>query len=262
MNRTMLHAGRWLVVIVTLGWSLVSRAADLLPPDRPMAEVIDHYIDAKLKQAGVTPAPQAEETTLVRRLTLDMNGRIPGPGEVRAYLESTDPQKRVQLVQRLMASPWYVRHAATEFNTMLRGRYLNGPDLRRYLLVALEENRPWNQMLNEMLGGAQDPQKPEAFVLRRLKDQDVLTRDVSSIFFGINITCCQCHTHPYVDTLPQDYFFGMKAFFSRSYDFHGRLLEKHRGADRGRFAVRRRRAAARRGCYGRRNWLRRCPKFG
>ena len=229
MNRTMLHAGRWLVVIVTLGWSLVSRAADLLPPDRPMAEVIDHYIDAKLKQACVTPAPQAEEATLVRRLTLDLNGRIPGPGEVRAYLESTDPQKWAQLVQRLMASPWYVRHAATEFNTMLRGRYLDGPDLRRYLLVALEENRPWNQMLHEIMGGTEDPQNPEAFVLRRLKDRDVLTRDVSSIFFGINITCCQCHTHPYVDTLSQDYFFGMKAFFSRSYDFHGRLLEKQYG---------------------------------
>jgi hypothetical protein len=55
------------------------------------------------------------------------------------------------------------------------------------------------------------------------------------MFFGINITCCQCHTHPYVDTLSQDYFFGMKAFFSRSYEFQGKLFEKQFGATKVQF---------------------------
>lgn len=226
MNRFILHAGSWLAVMLCFGWSLPSQAAELLPPDRPLAEVIDHYINAKLKQAGVTPSPQADEGTLVRRLHLDLAGRIPMPDEVQAYLESKDPQKRAQLVERLMASPWYVRHATTEFNTLLRGPELAGPDLRPYLLVALKENRPWNQMFRELLGETEGPNKPEAFVLQRLKDPDVLTRDVSSLFFGINISCAQCHRHPYVKSLTQDYFFGMKAFFSRSYDFQGKLLEK------------------------------------
>lgn len=201
-------------------------AADLLPADRPIAEVIDHYVSAKLKEAGVTPAPPADEATIVRRLTLDLAGRIPTPAEVQAYLQSQDPQKRAQLIEQLMASPWYVRHAAIEFNTMLRGPDLTGPDLRPYLLAAFKENRPWDQMFREMMGVAEAAHKPEAFVLQRLKDPDVLTRDVSSLFFGINISCAQCHRHPYVKSLTQDYFFGMKAFFSRSYDFQGKLLEK------------------------------------
>ena len=207
-----------------------TRAADLLPADRPIAEVIDHYTDEKLKAAGVTPAPQADDATIVRRLMLDLTGRIPTAAEAQQYVASTDPQKRSQLVDSLIASPWFVRHSATQYNLMLRGIDGNGPDQRAYLLAALGENRPWNRMVRELLGGlpgdAADPLGPEQFVLKRLNDQDLLTRDVSSMFFGINITCCQCHTHPYVDTLSQDYFFGMKAFFSRSYEFQGKLFEK------------------------------------
>src|ERR687898_34855 len=85
-------------------------AADILPPDRPTPEVIDHYVDARLKAAGIAPATQADDYTLVRRLTLDLNGRIPTPAETRAYVESTDSRKREKLVDRLMASPAYVRH--------------------------------------------------------------------------------------------------------------------------------------------------------
>src|SRR4051812_41560234 len=79
--------------------------ADLLPTDRPIPEVIDHYVDAKLKAAGVAQAPQADDYTLVRRLTLDLVGRIPTATESKAYVESADPQKREKLVERLMASP-------------------------------------------------------------------------------------------------------------------------------------------------------------
>lgn len=203
-----------------------SRAADLLPADRPIADAIDHYVDAKLKADGVTPALQADDATLVRRLTLDLAGRIPTEAEARQFVASTDPQKRRQLIERLVASPWFDRHTATEFNTVLRGVDGTGLDLRKYLLVAVNENRPWNRVFRELLGDGSDPLGPEQFILKRVGDADLLTRDVSSMFFGINVTCCQCHTHPYVATLTQEYFFGMKAFFSRSYDFQGRLMEK------------------------------------
>src|SRR5262245_51668491 len=80
-------------------------AEELLPPDRPIPEVIDHYLDLKLKQVSVAPAPPADDATLVRRLTLDLAGRIPTVAEAKAYVETTDPQKRSQLIDRLMAAP-------------------------------------------------------------------------------------------------------------------------------------------------------------
>jgi hypothetical protein len=195
-----------------------------------MAEVIDHYLDARLKQASVSPAPAADDNTVARRLYLDLAGRIPTAEEARAYAQADDPDKRSKLVDRLMASLEYVRHNATEFDELLRCDNPDAPSVRAYLLVAFRENRPWDRMFRELLGVASDPAKPEQFVLKRLKDPDMLARDVSAVFFGLNISCAQCHKHPYIKTLTQDYYFGMKAFFARSYEFQGTLLERQHAA--------------------------------
>ena len=219
------------LVVVCGIWACGSpvNAEDLLPPDRPIAEVIDHYIDLRLAAEGVTPAPQARDATLVRRLTLDLEGRTPTAEEARSYVESAAPDKRARLVDRLMSSPFYPRHAATDLDTMLKGPDGTGPELRDYLLDVTQESRAWDRVFRELIGETAARKKPERFVSGRVKNLDVLTRDVSAIFFGLNVTCCQCHTHPYVETLTQDYFHGMKGFFSRSYEFEGELREKSFG---------------------------------
>src|SRR5205809_7930316 len=91
-------------------------ADELLPSTKPIEAVVDHYVEARLRQESVTPAPQAEDANLVRRLTLDLAGRIPTAAEARAYAESADPSKRVQLVDRPLASPAFVRHQPNEYN--------------------------------------------------------------------------------------------------------------------------------------------------
>lgn len=220
---------------ITLGcliWvnCLSANGEELLPADRPIAEVIDHYVDVALVANDVTPAPQASDMTLVRRLTLDLVGRTPTVAEVKSYIESSAPDKRARLVDRLIDSPLYARHVATELNTLLSGPDGTGPTLRDdYLLAVARENRPWDRIFRELIGQTPAAEQPERFVSERVSNMDVLTRDVSAIFFGINVTCCQCHTHPYIDSLTSDYFHGMKGFFTRSYDFHGKLLEKTYG---------------------------------
>jgi hypothetical protein len=219
VNRTLLLGALFV-------WSSTAAAGELLPPERPIPEVIDHYIGLRLKQAGVTPAPQADDATLVRRLTLDLAGRIPTAAEVRAYIDSKDPDKRAKLIDRLMASPDYVRHSATEFDALLQNGSDQAPSVRKYLLAAVKENRPWDRMFRELMGVAADPNRPDDFVLKRLADPDVLTRDVTSVFFGVNVMCAQCHKHPYVSSITQDYYYGMKSFFARSIDFQGQLWER------------------------------------
>lgn len=214
-----------LVGVLLAGGSLIA-ADPLLPADRPIAEVIDHYIDAKLQQAKINPAPPADDHTLARRLYLDLAGRIPTADESRAFAQSADADKRAKLIDTLLSSPDYVHHNATEFDELLRCDNPDAPSLRAYLLVAFRENRPWDRMFRELLGVTPDSTKPEQFVLKRLKDTDMLARDVSSVFFGLNVSCAQCHKHPYIKSLTQDYFYGMKAFFARSYDFQGTLLER------------------------------------
>src|SRR5688500_12711490 len=62
------------------------RADDLLPPDTPIEQAIDHYIRIRLEQAKIVPAPQADDATQLRRPTLDLVGRVPTVAEVKAYL--------------------------------------------------------------------------------------------------------------------------------------------------------------------------------
>src|SRR4051812_7358295 len=87
-----------LSALALLAASSLAPAADLLPAGKSVHEAIDHYIDAKLREEGVKPAAQADDATLIRRLTLDLVGRIPTAAEVRAYVASTEPDKRATLV--------------------------------------------------------------------------------------------------------------------------------------------------------------------
>jgi hypothetical protein len=208
-------------------------AAELIPPDRPIPDVIDQYIDARLARSGVAPAAPADDYTLVRRLTLDLVGRIPTPVETRAFVESTDPAKREKLVERLMASPAFVRHQAVQFDAMLAGPTGRGSgSLRDYLTRAVGENRPWDQVFRELL--LPDEANPktkgaESFLKSRVSDPDRVTNDVSVLFFGVNVSCAQCHDHPLVNDWKQDHFFGMKSFFARTFDNGGFLAEREFG---------------------------------
>src|SRR5262245_27562695 len=83
-------------------------AGELLSPDRSIAEAVDSYIDETLHRERLKPAPPADDATLIRRLTLDLAGRIPTAAESSAYVASTDSGKTVRLVDRLIASPGYL----------------------------------------------------------------------------------------------------------------------------------------------------------
>jgi hypothetical protein len=194
--------------------------AELPSPDRAIAEVVDHYIDEGLRKSNISPALPADDRGLVRRLTLDLAGRIPTAAETHAYAASTDRDKLPRLVDRLMASPAFVRHQATELDTMLMAGASGNGGLREYLVKAVGENRTWDRIFRELMLPDQNDkaQKAAALYLRQgLKDLDRLTADVSSTFFGVNISCAQCHDHPLVRDWKQDHFYGMKAFLSRTF---------------------------------------------
>jgi hypothetical protein len=199
-----------------------ANAADPLGPDKPINEAVDHYIDAKLAEQKVQPAGQADDSSLLRRLTLDLVGRIPTAAEASAYLASREPDKKVKLVERLMASPGFVRHQATEFDTMLSfAGPRRGGNLRDYLNRALKENRPWDLIFRDLiLAEEKEPVQKGAgqFLKVRVRDLDRLTTDVSVLFFGVNISCAQCHDHPLVQNWKQDHFYGLKSFFGRTYE--------------------------------------------
>lgn len=216
-----------LMVVNTVASTLP--ANERLPPNLSVAEAIDYDISARLDKEGISPAPPADDSTLVRRLVLDLAGRIPIADEAQAYVESQDAEKRQKLIQRLIASPDCVRHSAAEFEFLLKGYSEQSPSVHAYLLTAFQENRTWDNMFQHLMGESPDQPTAVNFVLGRLSDQDALVRDVSSIFLGMNIECARCHDHPYVDGISQEYYYGMRSFFSRCHDFQGQLHERQFG---------------------------------
>jgi hypothetical protein len=202
----------------------------LLPPATPIEKAIDHFVDAQLKEASVVPAPRADDANLIRRLTLDLVGRIPTVAETRAFVDSNDPAKLAQLVDRLLASPGYVRHQASEFNALLMAGTRGS--IRDYLLTAFAENRSWDRIFREvMLPNETEAKQKNAgeFLRQRITDLDKATSDVSVAFFGVNISCARCHDHPRVDDWKQDHFFGLKTFLGRTFDNGGFLAEREYG---------------------------------
>jgi Protein of unknown function (DUF1549)/Protein of unknown function (DUF1553) len=208
-------------------------ATSVRAADRPLESLIDQRVDAKLAADKIAPAGPADDATLIRRLTLDLVGRIPTVGESESYLKSSDADKRAKLVDRLMASPAFDRYQAILFDAMLNadpGRGRSG-SVRDYLTGAMKDKKPWDVIFRElMLPGADEKTKSAGEFLRaRVQDADKMTNDVSVAFFGVNVSCAQCHDHPLVKDWKQDHFFGMKSFLARTYDAGGQLAEREAG---------------------------------
>ena len=199
--------------------------------DRPIEAVIDQSIDEPIAAANVAPAPQADDATLIRRLTLDLVGRIPTATEVNDFTNSKESLKRAKLIERLLASSGFARHQAAQFEVMFSpdGERRGSGAIRDYLVGALKDGKPWDKIFRElMLPDESDAkQKGAADYLRpRLTDSDKLANDVSVAFFGVNVSCAQCHDHPLVKDWTQDHFYGMKAFLARTYDAGGIVAER------------------------------------
>jgi hypothetical protein len=230
-----------LVALLVSGWRVSSALAQepskLLPADLPMERVIDHYLDAGLKEANTQPAAPADDATLIRRLTLDLNGRIPTLAETAEYMAAPEATRKAQLVDRLMASPAFIRHQAHEFFAFLQAQDDSRKAGKRtllldYLLTAFGENRGWDRMFRDMM--LPDDDNPSLrgaseFLKARVKDLNRMTIDTSIVFFGVNVSCAQCHNHPHVQAWTQDHFYGMKSFFARTVEAGPFLAERDFG---------------------------------
>ena len=208
--------------------------ADLLPEQTPIERVIDQCIQQKLDAKGLHPAPLADDNTIIRRMTLDLAGRIPTLAETQSFVTCTESDKRTRLVDRLISSPDFAFQFRNSLDTLLMSGHGNSPnEFREYLLKSIRSNRPWDQLFREMMIGSEEDAsvKPAlAYLKARARDLDQLTNDTSTLFFGVNISCAKCHDHPLVDDWKQDHYFGMASFFQRTYVTRKNLIaEKFSG---------------------------------
>ncbi|QDU50724.1 DUF1549 domain-containing protein [Gimesia panareensis] len=205
---------------------VLTGAAPTVSAKPPLHQQIDSLIAGGNPQFEQQAASLADDATFLRRVTLDLTGTIPSADEVRTFVADSAPDKRSQLIDQLLASPEHARRLQYLFDTMLMERrpskYVKSAEWEEYLRQAFLENRPWDDLVHEMLtvDGTDKTTRPAArFLLDRELKSEVVTRDLGRIFLGRDLECAQCHDHPNVNDYLQRHYHGLNAFLSRSYLF-------------------------------------------
>ena len=210
----------FLSIAVVLVRETANAAEDMLPQETEIVTAINHYVSAHLAKNGVTPVAPADDATLLRRTMLDLAGRIPHALERDWFHSLPEADRRRMLVDRLMQSPDFDFHHRNWLDESLLPNQPYNDEFRNYLLTAVQGRRSWESIFRELMkaGVAEGPEKGAAqFLKSRVQELDDLTNDTAILFFGVNISCAKCHDHPLVTDWKQDHFYGMQAFFQRTY---------------------------------------------
>lgn len=201
-----------------------------LPPSR---NVIDELVFANLKEIGIPPSPLVDDATFLRRVTLDIAGRLPTEKEVREFLENSAADKREQHIDILLRSPEHADFFAGKWTAMLKNRRDDASDITSnfafyaWIRDSLLANKPYDQIVRELLAatGTVIANPPVAWY-KRVKDPKQQVEDVAQLFLGVRMQCAQCHHHPF-ERWSQDDYYSMAAFFSQV----GRKPTATRGED-------------------------------
>jgi hypothetical protein len=209
-------------------WKFGLLAVALLPTSvaaEPLHQDIDRLILAKA--GSVPPANVADDAEFLRRIYLDLAGRIPSIQEARSFLDDKSADKRTKLIDQLLAGADYPRRMQDLFHVMLMERLGDHPEWATYLRSSFAANKPWDQLAREVLGGGLQEGQPKGaafFYAKRLEnygqnpvDYPGLTRDVGRLFLGMDLACAQCHNHLFIKSYKQADFQGLHAFFQNTF---------------------------------------------
>ena len=203
---------------------------------------IDHFVLARLEAEGLHPSAEADRTTLIRRLSLDLIGLPPTPAEVDAFVTSSSPRAYEELVDRLLSSAHYGERMAMDWLDGARYADTNGYQndfartmwpWRDWVISAFNRNQPFDrfvidQIAGDLLPGATLEQKVATGFNRnnrtvteagsideewRIENAVDRVETTATVFLGLTMGCCRCHEHKY-DPISQKEFYSFLAFFN------------------------------------------------
>lgn len=219
------------IPILMLSSAPIARARE--DSAQTLAARIDELVERALKAKGVTPASAADDAEYLRRVFLDLAGRIPRIDEVRDFLADKRADKRQRLVARLLAGPAYARHASQTLRAFLVPQASANPRLQ-HLAVSLEAwlrpriraGRGYDALVREILTAPLDYHErpadaagppvvssPIAFYQANDLKAETVASSAARLFLGIKIECAQCHDHPFAQWTRRQ-FWETAAFFA------------------------------------------------
>lgn len=212
-------------VVVPLGAPIAS-----MPPIR---NFVDAAVFANLKELGIPPSPTCDDSTFLRRATLDIAGRLPTEAEARTFLANPAADKRDQWIEELLRSPDYADYFAGKWAAVLKNRREDAADMvsnfafHAWVRDSLLSNKPYDQFVRELLAATGTViENPPVAWYKRVRDPKEQIEDVAQLFLGVRMQCAQCHHHPF-ERWSQDDYYSLVAFFSQV----GRKPSDTRGED-------------------------------
>jgi hypothetical protein len=224
------------LTLIPLGTGALTRAADHPGDPGAAAGMIDQLVAARWAAAKAQPALPASDAEFLRRVYLDLNGKIPSVSAARAFLEDAAPDKRRRLVERLLRSPGYVTHFSHVWrDILLPNNSMDGnnlafrADFEAWLRARLSANTGYDQMVREILTAAVGPRRgqalaflelptagratPLAFYLANENKPENLAGSTARVFLAVKLECAQCHNHPFA-RWSQEQFWQYAGFFT------------------------------------------------
>jgi hypothetical protein len=230
-------------------WAYVPPARPSLPAVKDAAwarRPLDRFVLARLEAEGLTPSPEADRYTLIRRVSLDLTGLPPSLDEVDEFVADAAPDAYERLVDRLLAAPAYGEHWARQWLDLARyadsAGYADDPPrtiwaYRDYVIDSFNEDAPFDrftieQLAGDLLPGAGDRELVATAFHRNTQTNneggtsDEEYRNVAivdrvnttlAVWMGTTMACAQCHNHKY-DPFSQEEYFRLFAFFNSTED--------------------------------------------
>ncbi len=234
-------------------WSLRPLSRPQIPP--AVTEVaaqhpIDRFVGATLAARGLSPSPQADRRTLIRRLSFDLVGLPPTPDQIEAFVADPRPDAYEQLVDRLLASPQYGERWARHWLDVVHYGDTHGYDkdklrpnawpYRDYVIRAFNSDKPYADFVREQLAGdvfaADSPdgipalgfiaagpwdfishvEVPETKIdgqIARNLDRDDMVVNTLNTFCSLTVQCARCHAHKF-DPVSQTDYYRLQAVFA------------------------------------------------
>ncbi len=188
----------------------------------PIAKnVIDEKVFAKLKTLGLPTSEICDDSTFLRRTSLDIAGRLPTLEETDKYLNSDNPNKRSEWIDSLLSTTDYAEFFANKWSSILRNKrkadtYTRGTQaFHEWIRQSFHINKPYNQFVSELVTARGEiSHNPATAWFRNVTDQKERLQDTAQVLLGVRLQCAECHHHPYEKWSQQDYY-GFSAFFSR-----------------------------------------------
>jgi hypothetical protein len=191
-------------------------------PDFPAVNYVDRLALAKWQKLGLVPSGLCTDGEFIRRVYLDLCGKLPTPDEVRAFLADTGADKRAKLIDRCLDDKDYAAYFALRWGSILRNASLAGSEQAAYafhdwMRDMIGRNRPYDEFVRGIVAAAGEWQEAPAINWFWQMRDDQLHQpvaDTAQVFLGLRLQCAKCHHHPY-ERWSQDDYYGLAGFFSR-----------------------------------------------